>query len=71
MSQIQLLHCIEQSQGHGGESLFADGFHVFEQMKQSEPEWCKLLTEVEFEFWDDCYTGNSAYKLTQKRPVFK
>ena len=50
--QVQILMCISQVPTKGGESEFADGFHVAEQMRQRYPEEFKLLTEMPVRFFD-------------------
>ena len=56
--KVQLLHCIEQAAGDGGENHFLDGFNVAAQMKELYPESYKLLTSVKFMFND---VGTDAY----------
>jgi len=38
------LHCIEQHQGEGGETMLCDGFHVAEVLKRTNPEMYDLLS---------------------------
>jgi len=40
------LHCIEQHNGEGGETMLSDGFHAAEILKTTEPEMYKLLSNT-------------------------
>ena len=62
---VQMLSCLKSSVT-GGESLFADGFRVAEDLRAQSPESFKLLVEqpVEFRFHDaDCDIRTSAPML--------
>ncbi|XP_022099250.1 gamma-butyrobetaine dioxygenase-like isoform X2 [Acanthaster planci] len=49
---IQMLHCIDQAEGTGGENLFSDGFKVAMDLKEDDPEAFRLLSTIPFEFSD-------------------
>ncbi len=50
--QVQLLHCIEQASGEGGDNHFVDGFNVAAKLKENNPEAFEILTSVKFAFND-------------------
>ena len=50
--QVQLLHCIAQHVGSGGENIFADSFHVAELIRSRRPDLFQLLCAAPFEFVD-------------------
>jgi gamma-butyrobetaine dioxygenase len=52
MFQVQLLHCIVQTKSQGGANQFSDGFRAAEQLRERNPEYFKILTEVPVEFLD-------------------
>jgi len=49
---VQFLHCIQQTQGEGGENQFVDGFFVAAKIKQDYPEIFDLLRTQNVEYWD-------------------
>ncbi|XP_065068531.1 gamma-butyrobetaine dioxygenase-like [Rhopilema esculentum] len=49
---IQLLHCIEQCKGEGGENYMVDGFKAAEELRLHEPEAFKLLSTIKLTFGD-------------------
>lgn len=59
-TQVQLLHCIEQCQGEGGDNEFSDGFHVAHQLKESNYDAYKLLTTIPIDSYD---IGIDAYRF--------
>uniref|UniRef100_A0A1I8H788 TauD domain-containing protein n=1 Tax=Macrostomum lignano TaxID=282301 RepID=A0A1I8H788_9PLAT len=51
--QIQLLHCLAQSDNiTGGENFFSDGFHAANLLKVANPEAYKMLTTRLVDFYD-------------------
>ncbi|RDD36324.1 Gamma-butyrobetaine dioxygenase [Trichoplax sp. H2] len=50
--RIQFLHCIQQASAGGGESEFANGFHVAKVLKKENPYFFELLTQYEFIYFD-------------------
>eukprot|EP00795_Rhopilema_esculentum_P010428 gene10428-19130_t len=52
LSRIQLLHCIEQCKGEGGENYMVDGFKAAEELRLHEPEAFKLLSTIKLTFGD-------------------
>ncbi|XP_070533620.1 gamma-butyrobetaine dioxygenase-like [Ptychodera flava] len=49
---IQLLHCIKQHRGEGGDSVFSDGFKAVEQLKENDPESFNILSTTVVDFLD-------------------
>lgn len=49
---VQLLHCISQYEGHGGDNLLVDSFCVAEKLRELHPEKFKLLTDTLVDFYD-------------------
>ncbi|KAI8507040.1 Gamma-butyrobetaine dioxygenase, partial [Branchiostoma belcheri] len=47
---VQMLQCIEQCKGEGGDNHLVDGFNVAYQLKEENPEAFKLLTTVKVNF---------------------
>ena len=60
----QFLHCFKNST-NGGESVFADGFRIWRDYQESDPEAAELLrtTPVPFRFHDD------EYDIRKHRPI--
>ncbi|XP_035662137.1 gamma-butyrobetaine dioxygenase-like [Branchiostoma floridae] len=50
---VQMLHCIEQSKGEGGDNHLVDGINVAYQLKEENPEAFRLLTTLKVNFKDD------------------
>ncbi|XP_022087327.1 gamma-butyrobetaine dioxygenase-like [Acanthaster planci] len=48
----QMIHCIEQAEGPGGENWFTDGFKVALDLKAEDPEAFHLLSNILLEFHD-------------------
>jgi len=46
------LHCIEQHEGKGGETMLTDGFHAAAKLKEKQPDMYKLLAETVTSFRD-------------------
>ena len=40
---VQLLHCLQQAQGHGGHNIFADSFAAAEKIRADFPAQFELL----------------------------
>ena len=54
-----------------GASLLVDGFKVTEDLKKSNPEHYKLLTETNFRFNDEGVDQYGEFDLQYERPVIK
>ncbi|XP_033637140.1 gamma-butyrobetaine dioxygenase-like [Asterias rubens] len=48
----QMIHCIEQAKGPGGENWFTDGFKVALDLKREDPEAFELLSTTLMEYQD-------------------
>ncbi|XP_077989242.1 gamma-butyrobetaine dioxygenase-like [Glandiceps talaboti] len=60
---IQVLHCIKQCDGEGGESLFADGFRAAMDIKEEDPEAYETLASIYIDYID---IGSDFYKFHLK-----
>lgn len=50
---IQFLHCMKKTKGiTGGENQIVDGYYVTEDIRKSDPEAFKTLSETVVQFWD-------------------
>jgi len=61
---INMLHCLVQTEGIGGDSQITDALHVAEKLKREKPELYKVLTETPVD-WSDIgqESGYSFYSL--------
>ncbi|XP_078583871.1 gamma-butyrobetaine dioxygenase-like [Branchiostoma floridae x Branchiostoma japonicum] len=48
--QVQMLHCIEQTKGEGGDNSLVDGFNAAHQLKEENPDAFRLLTTLKVTF---------------------
>ena len=63
---VQLLHCIEQFKGQGGENEFTDGFAVANYIRENHPKEWKILTTYKCGFSDLGYdeaSNTTFYKI--------
>lgn len=68
---VQMLHCVRQTKGSGGDNQFADAFHAALILKKEKPEVYKLLTTVDIHF-RNCGTDHiDEYHLVKGRPMFE
>ncbi|CAH1250334.1 BBOX1 [Branchiostoma lanceolatum] len=56
---VQMLHCIEQTTGEGGDNSLVDGFNAASQLKEENPDAFRLLTTVKVNF---NYVGTDHHK---------
>ncbi|XP_022099246.1 gamma-butyrobetaine dioxygenase-like isoform X2 [Acanthaster planci] len=68
---FQMLHCIEQADGTGGESLFCDGFKVAMDLKKDDPEAFRLLSTIPFEFSDVGTDYYGSFHQYSRHPTIK
>lgn len=67
---IQLLHCIEQSDGDGsGVNHLSDGFNTAERLKEQYPDYFDLLSTVKFKFNDIGWDIYGEFNKELERPV--
>jgi len=59
------LHCIEQHQGEGGETMLSDGFNAATLLRRNHPEMYKLLSETITSFRDVGKDYTTFDKITQ------
>ncbi|XP_019626570.1 PREDICTED: gamma-butyrobetaine dioxygenase-like [Branchiostoma belcheri] len=65
---VQMLHCIEQTRGEGGDNSLTDGINAAYQLQEENPDAFRLLTTLKVNFY--C-TGVDLYKFffRQRRNV--
>ena len=64
--QMQMLHCIKQTECDGGQNGFADGFWAAQQLRDKHPECFKLLTTLPLDYWDIGEDHHKFYLIDQK-----
>ena len=69
-SQVQLLHCIEQCKGPGGENQFVDGWNIVRQLKDEHPEEYQLLSGVPMDFKNSA-NDHYPFHLKLRRPIIE
>ncbi|XP_071809590.1 gamma-butyrobetaine dioxygenase-like [Asterias amurensis] len=67
---IQLLHCIVQANGTGGENQFVDGLNVAEQIRREFPDAYKLLTTQNVNF-RDVGEDFQTYHMQTSKPIIE
>eukprot|EP00794_Sanderia_malayensis_P015681 gene15681-17262_t len=66
---IQMLHCIKQASGGGGENHFVDGFTAAAQLREHEPELFEILSTVKFVFNDIGSDEYGEFNMAFERPI--
>ncbi|XP_038052320.1 gamma-butyrobetaine dioxygenase-like isoform X2 [Patiria miniata] len=66
--EVQLLHCIEQAKGKGGENQFVDGWNIVRQLKAEHPEAYKLLSGVPIDY-KNAATDQYPFHMKASRPI--
>ena len=66
--QVQLLHCIRQS-NDGGETTFSDGFAVATKLREYFPETFDILTKTKTHFWNYANDAGKALHVDAKNPI--
>ncbi|XP_035663221.1 gamma-butyrobetaine dioxygenase-like [Branchiostoma floridae] len=61
---VQMLHCIEQTKGEGGDNSLVDGFNAAHQLKEENPDAFRLLTTLKVAF---CHFGIDYQKYIHKQ----
>ena len=59
------LHCIEQHQGEGGDTMLTDGFYAADLLKAAEPDMYSLLSQTITSFIDVGTDYTQYDKITQ------
>ncbi|XP_042861313.1 gamma-butyrobetaine dioxygenase-like [Penaeus japonicus] len=68
---VQLLHCISQCEGHGGENILVDSFCVAEKLRQTQPEKFELLTDTLVDFYDVGVEEGVNFHVINQEPIIK
>ncbi|KAI8513908.1 Gamma-butyrobetaine dioxygenase [Branchiostoma belcheri] len=63
---VQMLHCIEQTKGEGGDNSLTDGINAAYQLQEENPDAFRLLTTLKVNFY--C-TGVDLYNLNDQGEV--
>lgn len=65
---VQLLHCISQTDGEGGENDFVDSFHVAQKLRNLHPDKFDILTTTPVDFIDEGVEedGSQFHAISQK-----
>lgn len=66
---VNLLHCLVQSSGEGGQSQLADGLAISQALKQNYPEEYKILTSVPVDWSDVVEEGGRHFHSLYRAPV--
>ncbi|XP_035663162.1 gamma-butyrobetaine dioxygenase-like [Branchiostoma floridae] len=67
---VQMLHCIEQIEGDGGDNSLVDGFNAAHQLKEENPDAFRLLTTLKVTFRHVGVDYNK-YFLLQRQNVIR
>lgn len=67
---VQLLHCIKRASS-GGENIVADAFRAATKIREEDPECFKVLTSVEFEYFDQGNDYIGRHYLQARHPVIR
>lgn len=68
---VQLLHCISQCEGYGGDSLLVDSFCVAEKLREMHPEKFKVLTDTLVDFYDIGVEDGTNFHVINQEPTIK
>ncbi|XP_037799323.1 gamma-butyrobetaine dioxygenase-like [Penaeus monodon] len=66
---VQLLHCISQFEGDGGDSILADSHRVALQMRELYPQKFRFLTDVLVNFRDVATDEGFEFDIIARRPM--
>ncbi|XP_049792672.1 gamma-butyrobetaine dioxygenase-like isoform X2 [Schistocerca nitens] len=66
---INLLHCVVQTKGDGGDNLLADGYYLSEKLKVTNPEAYKTLSTVRVTWSDVGKHGGKLFYFLYRTPV--
>lgn len=69
MPSINLLHCIVQSQSHGGRNTVIDGLYIASLMKKEYPKLFEVLTRVLVNWCDIGNDDGRDYYFIYRAPV--
>ncbi|XP_054764728.2 gamma-butyrobetaine dioxygenase-like [Lytechinus pictus] len=68
---IELLHCIKQFEGVGGDSTLVDGFNAARQMKEVDPEAFNVLSSYDVEFYQTGLMGPGRYFQIARNKIIR
>ncbi|KAK7069876.1 Gamma-butyrobetaine dioxygenase [Halocaridina rubra] len=70
---VQVLHCISQTTGEGGDNLLVDAFNAAYQLQKLHPHKFEVLTRVPVDFKDKGYEPKVNYEFhtRNQEPVIK
>ncbi|XP_042886150.1 gamma-butyrobetaine dioxygenase-like [Penaeus japonicus] len=66
---VQLLHCVTQFSGDGGDSILADSHYVAAKMRELYPEKFHLLAEILVDFRDAATDEGLQFDIIARRPM--
>ncbi|XP_069969454.1 gamma-butyrobetaine dioxygenase [Penaeus vannamei] len=66
---VQLLHCITQFSGEGGDSILADSHRVAVQMRELHPQKFRFLTDVLVNFRDFATDEGFQFDIIARKPM--
>lgn len=68
---IQIMHCISQTKGRGGDHLLVDSFHAANQMREKHPELFRVLTNTVVTFTDVGFDFVGHFHATARRTIIQ
>ncbi|XP_071480482.1 gamma-butyrobetaine dioxygenase-like [Diadema antillarum] len=68
---IELLHCIKQFKGVGGDSTLVDGFNVATRLKAKDPEAFEALSTQEVEFYQNGLREHGKYFQLARNKIIR
>ena len=69
--QIQLLHCIKQFTGEGGDTLLTDGFAAASKLRKNSPKDFDILAQTMIEFVDIGIDDGVRFHACWKAPIIE
>ena len=69
--QIQLLHCIKQFTGDGGETLLRDGFAAALKLQEMNPKYYDTLVQTMVDFVDVGVEDGDKFDSNWRAPVIE
>jgi gamma-butyrobetaine dioxygenase len=69
MCQVNLLHCLVQSESEGGENQLVDTLRVAAQLRESYPQHYNALTKTLVDWSDEGEESGRAFRSLYRAPV--
>ncbi|XP_059468794.1 gamma-butyrobetaine dioxygenase-like isoform X2 [Neocloeon triangulifer] len=66
---VNMLHCLVQAEGEGGENQLVDSLRVAGQLKQSHPEFYKALSTIPVDWTDEGVEEGRPFRSLYRAPV--